>query len=889
MKFDSVHKSFFGAIDGAYSEVTEREVKDSQITLAKDESALATNFFGKEHIHTGRVQLNPDAASKTFFSFPTYNPIDLNLTFPKPNKSELRLYLKKESFRPSARSIWFIYLTQDERKLCLGSMTKEEWAEIGKSSKDNSVNNSKPSNSFAIRPAGRHILTVGRDLIQDQYAAIIELVKNAYDADSPDVHITITAPESRDEIKIVVEDHGHGMDRDTVITKWLVPSTDDKLKRRSSPRGRVMQGRKGVGRYATSFLGSDLLLESVTPQGEKTEVYVDWTEFAQADYLDQVPISVVSTKTSDPSGTRLTITGSKNKTEEQEEDNQDYVLNWLSTPDSQAKKGTSKNRPPIAILQKELKKLIPPVDPTLFSEITNDAFSIFVTVNEHVTDAEEQNSVKIEPYPIFELFDYRISGVIENDGENELIFENQRARNTVVETIDIDVGDSTECGRLIFDLRIYDRDKKSLEQLIQRGLKDDQGNYLGINETKRLLNEFNGIGVYRGGFRIRPLGDPDYDWLELNKARIQNPGRKIGSDRVIGYVQIQSEELSKLEEKSARDGLRDNRAYRRLIEIALQVIVEVETRRYLFLRNSGLRKSSGKVERNLEKLFDLGGLKTRVERVLLAAGVDDAIRISVLDSIVEQQTESNEIVEEIRQTFAIYEGQATLGKIINVVLHEGRKPLSFFRSQSDNIKFWLDDYKKNSNQESLEEAISLASKFGIHTKYLSDLFSRIDPLAARKRGRKTRFNLAECINTSFLVFDETLIAHKISKEIQCDVDVEFTGWPVDIQIILTNLIDNSIFWMTEKKTAKKQISIVVYNFESNFLYLDYKDNGPGIEPSLIKNEIIFEPEFSTKPSGTGLGLAIAGESALRNGLELKAYATDEGAYFRLSHKENDIE
>ena len=43
--------------------------------------------------------------------------------------------------------------------------------------------------SYEIRPAGRHILTIGEDLIQDQYAAIVELFKNCYDADSPDAEI----------------------------------------------------------------------------------------------------------------------------------------------------------------------------------------------------------------------------------------------------------------------------------------------------------------------------------------------------------------------------------------------------------------------------------------------------------------------------------------------------------------------------------------------------------------------------------------------------------------------------------------------------------------------------------------------------------------------------
>lgn len=43
--------------------------------------------------------------------------------------------------------------------------------------------------SYKIRPAGRHILTIGRDLIQDPYAAIVELVKNAYDADASKVTV----------------------------------------------------------------------------------------------------------------------------------------------------------------------------------------------------------------------------------------------------------------------------------------------------------------------------------------------------------------------------------------------------------------------------------------------------------------------------------------------------------------------------------------------------------------------------------------------------------------------------------------------------------------------------------------------------------------------------
>lgn len=98
--------------------------------------------------------------------------------------------------------------------------------------------------SYEIRPTGRHLLTIGEDLIQDQYAAIVELVKNCYDADSPDATIVFKKILNEDCLEIRVEDHGHGMSTEDVINKWLVPSTNYKLEARKSPRGRIMQGRK---------------------------------------------------------------------------------------------------------------------------------------------------------------------------------------------------------------------------------------------------------------------------------------------------------------------------------------------------------------------------------------------------------------------------------------------------------------------------------------------------------------------------------------------------------------------------------------------------------------------------------------------------------------------
>lgn len=159
------------------------------------------------------------------------------------------------------------------------------------------------NNLYLIRPAGRLLLTIGRELIQDPCAAILELVKNAYDADSPDVVLSFHAS-GVDGITITVEDHGHGMSRETVLGAWLVPSTSDKQNRRESPKGRILQGRKGVGRFAASMLGEFLEMKTVTEAGEQTRVMMDWKIFENATFLDEVHVPVVTNPTKKNPGQR---------------------------------------------------------------------------------------------------------------------------------------------------------------------------------------------------------------------------------------------------------------------------------------------------------------------------------------------------------------------------------------------------------------------------------------------------------------------------------------------------------------------------------------------------------------------------------------------------------
>ena len=711
--------------------------------------------------------------------------------------------------------------------------------------------------TYKIRPAGRHLLTIGRDLIQDNYAAVIELVKNAYDADSPHVDIEFKKLPSLSEysISIVISDHGHGMSRDDIINKWLVPSTEDKVKRGKSPSGRILQGSKGVGRYAASILGNNLLLETVTNKGKKTIVYVIWDEFKKAQYLDDVDVLIDTVEVSEPSGTVLTINGKDN-----------FLKEW--------------NKKRFEKLRFELKKLTSPMSSIFNNEGGNDNFRINLKV-EGFSDPEDVEET-IEPFPIYELFDYKISGTIDADGNGVLAYSNQRKRNSREEEIPFNNREEkTGCGKLDIDIRVYDRETEAINALSKRGLEEYVDSPFGRLTARQLLNYYNGIGVYRNGFRIRPLGDAGFDWLKLNARRVNNPTLRIGSNQVIGYVQIQSENESDLIEKSARDGLKENVAFNRLQDVTKRVISELEIRRFKYRRNTGQSRSPVKVEESLQGLFSSEELIENVKKHLQKDEVNEKTVEKTIEFINQDVQEKNKIVDEIQTIVAIYQVDATLGKIVSIILHEGRKPLSYLNSQIPNLEYWFESFQKTSDPVAFENIIRIASGMVQNADIFVKLFKRLDPLTARRSTVRKLLPLKKTIEGVCSIFEEEMESNNISVEIRGADDLKYSARIQDIYSIFANLIDNSIYWIRENKTEIRKIIIELKMDGSTLRYIDYYDTGPGIDPEEIKSEVIFIPGFTNKPDGTGLGLSIAGEAAARNGFRLEVYEADDGAHFRL--------
>lgn len=726
---------------------------------------------------------------------------------------------------------------------------------------------------FQIRPAARLIHTIGSDLIGDSYAALVELVKNSYDADANkvDVIFEYKQTDGTPALSINVIDDGHGMSFDTVINKWLVPATNDKLKRKRSPKGRPFQGRKGIGRFAASILGQEMTIVTVDEKGTKSTAVVDWRIFDTEEYLENVKLLVESTETNEAHGTYIEIIAKDEKFFDEIDGEKKERL------DGKLSYWTKNN---IEILENELRKLISP-----FQEFSEDKFSINLSFINCPFKEFNDREFEIEAYPIIKLYDYRISGQIDDSGQGILLYENNvdevKQQEKIGVHFKLEKGGNYS-GNISLDFRVFDREPEAIENLINKGLIDPiSEKYISKLEARRLLNEVYGVNIYRNSFRIRPYGNGGIDWLDLDKDRIQDFTLRVSNNQVVGFTTIEAEEKSNLFEKSARDGLKENDSYLGLKEICKKALRELETRRLAYRKSTQKsRKGRTSIQQTLEDLFSFSDLKGSVETALKSLKVDEK-EIQKVSLLINNEAEKKtKLLEEVQKTIAIYQGQATLGKIVSFILHEGRKSIHFFRNEAPVVLRYLKFYRAKREEEVFEDMVSSLEGFEKHSELMSVLFKRVNPLASQKRGAKKDFDVKTCINDAYQIFKQSIISSEIEFVLNCDKGISLYGWQNDLYIAIANLIENSIYWLQQADSHDPKIEIEVRKKEKN-ITISFQDNGPGLTKDEVKSEIIFEPGYSKKLDGTGLGLAIAGEAIERLNGKLMAHHSEKGVYFQM--------
>jgi hypothetical protein len=168
------------------------------------------------------------------------------------------------------------------------------------------------------------VFQLGENLVTDALQALLELIKNSYDADATYCNVSIFTSSASDlptlfpeaEGFLVVEDDGTGMNLADIRRGWLTISNsaklDMKLKGKTTERGRTPLGDKGLGRLGTQRLGHNIeLLTSQESSAEEHHIGFSWRKFRGKKALSEVEIEHLVRAKKRRAGTTLVISDLK--------------------------------------------------------------------------------------------------------------------------------------------------------------------------------------------------------------------------------------------------------------------------------------------------------------------------------------------------------------------------------------------------------------------------------------------------------------------------------------------------------------------------------------------------------------------------------------------------
>lgn len=147
-----------------------------------------------------------------------------------------------------------------------------------------------------FRPKAQILIQLGDQLIKNEGIALLELIKNSYDADATECEVNLSYLDSEMLGEIVIEDNGVGMSFETIRDVWMQPGNTHKKNQvdedKKTNLGRLPIGEKGIGRFGIHKLGKEI--EIITRSKGNPEVYfkIDWSKFDSNQFLDEIPITI---------------------------------------------------------------------------------------------------------------------------------------------------------------------------------------------------------------------------------------------------------------------------------------------------------------------------------------------------------------------------------------------------------------------------------------------------------------------------------------------------------------------------------------------------------------------------------------------------------------------
>lgn len=362
---------------------------------------------------------------------------------------------------------------------------------------------------------------IGKELINDKFIAIFELVKNSYDAGAKKVIIKFENIYS-DNSTISIVDDGKGMSKQEIINKWLFVAYSEK--KNSSYRDNIKfrrnyAGAKGVGRFSCDRLGETVDLFSKTEKDNVVNaVKINWNEFEASDTEEFQNIEVLYDELkSDLIGKKGTIIKIHGLRE-----------NW--------------NREELLQLKKSLTQLVNPE-----ANQNYDLFDIILDVAEEKKNDEEKRREA-------NVFDKDIvNGKIVNHVFDVLNIKTTKITAAISEDGKKIVTTLNDRGIQLFE--IEEKNKYSIKNI--KGTIYSLNRAAKINFTKMMGIEsvnYGSVFIYKNGFRVYPYGEPEKDFMNIDRRKAQGYNRYLGTREICGRIDIFGENKGFIETSSRNNG-----------------------------------------------------------------------------------------------------------------------------------------------------------------------------------------------------------------------------------------------------------------------------------------------------------------------------------------------
>jgi signal transduction histidine kinase len=785
-----------------------------------------------------------------------------------------------------------------------------------------------------FKVSARTAKLIGLENFSNAEGAIIELIKNTYDADAK-ICIAVydliyTKDEEgnekldRDKSSIYVIDNGVGMTDSIITNQWMTIGTDDKLYSHTSDGGRVKTGAKGIGRFALNRLGTTTELYTISEEINKGHYWkVEWNDFdkagavvsqVNADLIDKPELNLkelltnkfnsndriaeLITDNSFENGTVIKISKLNDNWEFEQlqrlfgnlemllppKEQNDFELHFFSMSEAE-EFGQVKGAYYDDFDYKVSAQYLDDDDKTLIVDITR---------NELDVDVIENRYTELFEYEKMQKFPYRLEDI--------------KAKTIQIKTTLNDVFSSGVDANLIEQIGKFTFTFYFLKNTISDDKQEGDTKkypYKNFNSSNRRawLKKFGGVKIFRDDFRIRPYGEKGEDWLKLGERQAQSPGgagQKLGGYRirpnqVAGTINISRIHNASFQDKSGREGIRENDVFDLFKNLLIAIIGFFENDRntimYHLSELSKKRNEEEEAKRKAKEEADRINKEQEEEEQRkrdgeaesdqepedsdkTSGGEDGEREEPSKDSATETEKSLakgikilSQEIEDKDEEIRLLRNFASVGLIISSFAHEVKSLRSRLIPRTS---FLLKELATHLDEKDLQHLDKDDNPFYMikliqeeDTKLKHWLEYSLNSLTRDKRER-SNLNFGRYFEGFKANWKKALEQRNTSIILNGSKDDEnvIRAFEVDMDSIFNNLLSNSLNALKGSKKDKKLIEISWIRVDNKIEIL-FSDNGKGLDQQYKDSpEDIFKLLESSKKDkkgeviGTGLGLYI---------------------------------